>query len=316
MIGLKIYYHKNMKEFSPISSEMLFLKEKIFSPECHVFFDVDGTIKGSSTPEAPTGFNPKLPSLLARLNKIPGISVGACTSQSSQELYSYLLKMDPKMGGHLMDGLSILEDGHILVSAGINMLTDYIELVSPGAKAQISILKVELKKHWAPAQESHLASDGWGYFPDVPTPVAIPEGKYQGVVTMSVWERGPNVHDPDYHGEYEQIALFVHQLIKELNLDSIEPKEAGNGTLRIVEKGKSKESALATLANKGVIDLKNTVYVGDGLNDVESAELISDAGGGVIAVANAISELKQKATCVSKEAASHGVVEMLELILN
>ena len=73
---------------------------------------------------------------------------------------------------------------------------------------------------------------------------------------------------------------------------------------------------VSTLVEKALIDLKNTVYVGDGLNDVESAELISDAGGGVIAVANAISEPKQKATCVSKEAASHGVVEMLELILN
>src|SRR3990170_4246574 len=57
-------------------------KVKIFSYGCHVFFDIDGTIKGSYTPEAPAGFDPKLPYLLATLNDIPGISVGVCTSQS------------------------------------------------------------------------------------------------------------------------------------------------------------------------------------------------------------------------------------------
>lgn len=305
-----------LKDFEPISSEILFLKEKVNSGSCHVFFDIDGTIKGSYTPEAPAGFDPKLPHLLAKLNGVTGISVGACTSQSPKELHSFLLKMDSVIDGNLMSGLSILEDGHILVRSGSHMLTDYVELISPEAKLQIAALKIELKKLWVSAQESQLAKDGWGFFPGVATPIALPEGKYQGAVTMSVWEKGPDIHDPSYQGQYEQVAMFVSQLAENLGASLIHCKEAGNGTLRIMEQGKSKESALATFANQGVIDLKNTVYVGDGLNDVAPAQLVTSHGGGLIAVSNAIPELKTMATYITKKPASHGVVEAINLILS
>src|SRR3990167_7584319 len=100
------------KDFETIPSEILFLKEKIKSLSCHVFFDIDGTIKSPYTPEAPAGFDPKLPHLLADLNKMHGLSVGACTSQSPKELHAYLLKMDSviDIDGQLMSGLSVLED--------------------------------------------------------------------------------------------------------------------------------------------------------------------------------------------------------------
>lgn len=305
-----------IKEFEAIPSEILFLKEKIFSQGCHVFFDVDGTIKGAYAPEAPAGFDPKLPHLLAELNEIPGLSVGVCTSQSPKEVYSYLLRMDSVIDGQLMRGLSILEDGHILVDGGRHMLTGCTEMISPEAKGQIATLKAELKKLWVPAQESYLAKDGWGFFEGVTTPVALPEGKYQGAVTMSVWEKGPDIHDPNYRGEYEPVALFVFQLGQGFGANLLEFREAGNGTLRIVQKGLSKEYALATLAAEGVVDLKKTVYVGDGLNDVAPAQLIAEAGGGVIAVANAVPQLKQKAVYVCKKPISHGVVEALNLILH
>lgn len=304
-----------LKDFEPISSEILFLREKLSIPGCHVFFDIDGTIKGAYTSDAPAGFDPNLPHLLEKLNKVSGVSVGACTSQSPKEVHSYLLKMDSVIDGQLMGGLSILEDGHILVMGGMHMLTDYKELVSPEAKAQITALKVALREIWLQAKEPDLEKDGWGFFPNVLTPVSLPEGKYQGAVTMSVWEKGPDIHDPSYHNEYEQVASFVSQLGQELGTDLIEFKEAGNGTLRIVEKGRSKESALASLATDGIIDFKNTIYIGDGLNDVAPATLVANAGGGVIAVANAIPDLKKKATYICKKVASHGVVEALSLIL-
>lgn len=180
------------KELGSIPSEILFLREKIFSRGCHVFFDIDGTIKGPQTTEAPVGFDPKLPPLLAELDKIPGLSVGACTSQSPGELYSYLRRMDSVVDGQLMRGLSLLEDGHLLVKAGRHLLTGYTELILPETKKQIAGLKTELKKLWFPAPGPHLAKDGWGFFPGITTPVAIPEGKYQGTVTMSVWEKGPD----------------------------------------------------------------------------------------------------------------------------
>ncbi|KKQ51975.1 hypothetical protein A2865_01015 [Candidatus Woesebacteria bacterium RIFCSPHIGHO2_01_FULL_39_17] len=303
------------KDFEPIPSEILFLKEKIFSYGCHVFFDIDGTIKGSYTPEAPAGFDPKLPYLLATLNDIPGISVGVCTSQSPKELHSFLLRMDSVIDGKLLNGLSVLEDGHILVESGSYMLTDYIKLISPEAKKQIDTLKAELKRLWIPADDTQLAKDGWGFFPGVVTPVALPEGKYQGAVTMSVWERGPDINNPSYQGQYEPVAAFVSQLAQNLGTDLVECKEAGNGTLRIVEQGKSKESALATLANQGIIELKNTVYVGDGLNDIAPAQLVTSHGGGLVAVSNAIPELKVMATYNTKNQFSHGVVETLSLIL-
>lgn len=305
-----------LKDFEPIPSEILFLKEKINSGGCHVFFDIDGTIKGSYTPEAPAGFDSKLPPLLATLNDISGISVGACTSQSPKELHSFRLRMDSVIDGELLNGLSVLEDGHIMVKSGSHMLTDYIELISPEAKAQIAILKTELRKLWVPAQESQLAKDGWGFFPGVATPAVLPEGKYQGAVTMSVWERGPDVHDPSYQGQYGPVALFVSQLAESLGADLIHCKEAGNGTLRIMEQGKSKESALAALATQGVIKLENTVYVGDGLNDVAPAQLVTSHGGGLIAVSNAIPELKTIATYITKNPTSHGVVEAINLILS
>ncbi len=304
------------KDFESIPSEIQFLKEKIFSPGCHVFFDIDGTIKGSKTPETPNGFNLTLPFLLVRLSRIPGISVGACTSQSPSELNSFLLKMGSEIGGQLMDGLSILEDGHILSMSGSNMLTDYVELISLEAKAQIAVLKIELEKCWTPAQKVQLAKDGWGFFHGVNTPVIVPTGKYQGAVTLSIFESGPDVHDLSYQGQYEPVMKLVKGTAEDLGMDLLDFKEAGNGTLRVLEKGKSKEWALARLVKMGVIDLIHTVYFGDGLNDIAPARLITSQGGGVIAVSNAISELKQTATFITKNPESHGVAEVINLILS
>ena len=117
------------KDFEPIPSEILFLKEKIFSYGCHVFFDIDGTIKGSYTPEAPAGFDPKLPYLLATLNDIPGISVGVCTSQSPKELHSFLLRMDSVIDGKLLihpQKIGCEKPGLIAAGSGTNFEDDAI----------------------------------------------------------------------------------------------------------------------------------------------------------------------------------------------
>ena len=303
------------KEIESVSKEIEFLKEIIFSGGCHVFFDIDGTLKGLYTTDAPAGFDPKLPGLLEKLNKIAGISVGACTSQSAKELYAYLLKMDSVIDGKLMNGISILEDGHILVPAGSHLLTEAQELISPFAKLQILELKTTLEGYWKSSSEPILSVDGWGFFPSVETPVAIPTGKYQGAVTLSIWEKGVDVHDPSYNGEYEPVFNFVDKTIAKLGASLIQPSEAGNGTLRILEKGRSKETGLVKLAKEGLIDLKKTIYVGDGLNDVAPATLVAKAGGGVIAVANAIPDLKKVATHTCGKSASHGVVEILTKVL-
>lgn len=303
--------------FEPTPSEILFLKEKIFSPKgCHVFFDVDGTLKSAYTSDTPAGFDPQLPSLLEKLNGVPGVSVGACTSQSPQELHAYLLKMDSVIDGALMNGLSILEDGHILVDGGTHMLTESIELISPEAKVQIASLSTKLKSLWVAANDPELLKEDWGFFPGVSTPIAIPSGKYQGAVTLSIWERGPDIHDPSYHGQYDEIMEFVASVSKEQGFNLLDFKEAGNGTLRVLEKGKSKEWALATLAEKGILDLSRTVYSGDGLNDVDAMTLVTKSGGAGIAVANAIPDLKKVATYNCKKNASHGISEALNLIFS
>jgi hydroxymethylpyrimidine pyrophosphatase-like HAD family hydrolase len=299
-----------MKEIVNLETSILFLKEKL-QPGSFLFLDIDGTVKGPKTQEAPLGFDPELPASLHQLQN-SGVMVGACTSQSPLELSSFL---EERMGDtNLFTGVNILEDGHIVVMPGENIASECQVLASPEALQQIEALKKILKRLWQPAGTHDLASDGWGFFPSVATPIILPEGKYQGAVTMSIWEKGPDIHDPSYQGEYEPVRTYIDSVISSLGINGIDLVEAGNGTLRIVQKGLSKTSALEWLANQGVVELSRSIYIGDGLNDVEPATLIKQAGGGVVAVGNAITALKEIANYSCANLYSHGIIEVLRKV--
>jgi hydroxymethylpyrimidine pyrophosphatase-like HAD family hydrolase len=99
-------------------------------------------------------------------------------------------------------------------------------------------------------------------------------------------------------------------------LQELELVESGDGSLRVIEKGKSKASTLSLFHKEGLIDLSHTIYVCDGENDVPPAILVKEHGGAVVAVSNATPKLKEIADVVAGRDASRGVTEVFSGLLN
>jgi len=161
--------------------------------------------------------------------------------------------------------------------------------------------------------------DGWsilkGTNPEEATYVQLPPKENICIATASLWEMGPHVSEkPEYIGKYKKIEEIVQQGLKELQINSLTTFEAGNGTLRIVPKFINKAHSLELLSAYGVLDLKNTVYSCDGPNDIKLAEKIIAKGGGVIAVANAVSRLHKIADYSASLPAGQGFAEAISLI--
>lgn len=298
-------------EYEPLPSSLPKLKEKVYSGSCGVFFDVDGTMKGPKTVTEPTGFDPQLPSTLQALEGISGVELGICTSQSYAELTEYLSLINTQNEHSINWNHMILEDGHVYMDS-YNNTHDFI---SPEAKKQILMLHAMLSNQIVYESDQYVSEYGWGLFPGIETPVKFPVGKYQGQYSLSIWEQGPSVTDREYRGQFEPVEAYINQQIHELHFDELEAIEVGNGTLRVLQKGISKASALGRLMSLGYINLAQSIFICDGTNDISAAKKIIEAGGAVIAVANAVPELKNIATVVSEKPQSKGVVEVLQKIL-
>jgi len=115
------------------------------------------------------------------------------------------------------------------------------------------------------------------------------------VGSASIWEKGPDVHSPDYHGDYELVFEWIKAKAESLQL--------------------LKAPLLEKFHDQGVVDLGACLYCGDGLNDVEPAKVIKKYGGIVIAVKNACPELKIVADVTTGGVASDGIVEIFQNIL-
>jgi len=278
--------------------------------KCHAWFDIDGTIKHVDK-KYPDKFNPAVVNILLSLNKMA--SSGVCTDQSPYELYSFLTKMSSEGGEAIFTGPSILEGGHVVVDKGLKINQDFLILTSLEAQEEMRLTVNLFLSSWMAIADN---PDGWGLLPGVTTPVALATGKYQGVGSVSIWEKGSDAHSPDYHGDYELVFEWIKAKAESLQLlKETELKEVGNGTLRIVQIGYGKAPLLEKLHDQGVVDLGACLYCGDGLNDVEPAKVIKKYGGIVIAVENACPELKALADVTAEGVASDGIVEIFQNIL-
>ena len=276
---------------------------------CHAWFDIDGTIKHADK-KYPDKFNPAVVNNLINLGKIA--ETGACTDQSPHELSSFLVKMSPDNGGAVFTGPSILEGGHVMVDKGLKINQDFRILTSPEAQEEMQLTVNMFLSAWMAISGD---PDGWGLLPGLSTPVALAEGKYQGVGSVSIWEKGPDAHSPNYHGDYELVFEWIKIRAEFLELlKQTELKEVGNGTLRIVQRGFGKAPLLEQLHEQGMVDLSASLYCGDGLNDVDPAKVIKKYGGFVIAVNNACPELKAVADVTTEGTASDGITEIFQRI--
>ena len=271
----------------------------------HAWFDVDGTIKHMDK-KYPGKFNPAVVGVLLGLKEMSG--TGACTDQSPYELASFLAKMLPENGGQIFTGPSVLEGGHVQVDKGAAIDKDFKILTSEPAQQEMQAIVGMFQASWTAIADN---PDGWGLLPGVVTPVALAEGKYQGVGSVSIWEQGPDMHSPEYGSEYELVLEWVQsQAIALQLLKQTELREVGNGTLRVVQIGVGKAQLLEKLHQQGAVDLGTSLYCGDGLNDVDPAKIVKKYGGIVVAVGNACPELKAAADIIATETASDGVVEI------
>lgn len=274
---------------------------------CHAWFDIDGTIKHTDN-KYPDKFNPAIVSILINLGK--SAETGACTDQSPFELCSFLSKMSSECGGAVFTGPSILEGGHVVVDKGQKINQGFRILTSPEAQEEMQLIVKMFLSGW-----TAIAGDleGWGLLPGLITPVALAGDKYQGVGSVSIWEKGSDVHSLDYHGDYELVFEWIKAKAEFLELlKQTELKEVGNGTLRVMQRGFDKASLLENFHEQGAINLGSSLYFGDGLNDVDPAKTVKRYGGFVIAVNNACPELKGVADVITEGVASDGIVEVFQ----
>jgi len=285
------------------------MHQRAFGPECRVFlFDIDGTLKGDD------GVSPRLLSTLFELRE-QGHRLGLCTSQTAVEISEFVTD---ELGSSLgptgpFNGGYILEDGHVWVPPLGFPEEDLFILTSTDALSEMEIFKGAFLDAWTPAAEPLIRDCGWGTLADVPTLlVQLLPPRYQAKGSVTVWERGPDITSSSYKGEYEAVMLWAQAVAGELRFRHVDLLEAGNGTLRVLQKGMNKGAAMVRLG----FSPAQLVFVGNGLNDLPAARRVRKGGGMVLTVANAIPELKRMADFVSSRPASAGVVELLNLVMS
>ena len=95
----------------------------------------------------------------------------------------------------------------------------------------------------------------------------------------------------------------------------MEAYEAGNGTLRIGTRGINKGTTLERLAALGLVAPADLIYFCDGPNDISISRFIRRMNGGVVAVNNAVDEVKEQADYVCASPSGRGMAEAVSLIL-
>ena len=73
-----------------------------------------------------------------------------------------------------------------------------------------------------------------------------------------------------------------------------------------------KHKAIEYMIKNGLLDPEQTMFIGDGVNDVRALKLIRDSGGIAVAVKNATEDAKDSASIITRGSESEGVIEALE----
>jgi hydroxymethylpyrimidine pyrophosphatase-like HAD family hydrolase len=270
-----------------------------------IFFDIDGTLKGID------GFPKLLPFVLHAL-KQSGWELGICTSRSPRHLDNFLVRFESNFEFEsLFNSWLILEDGHVIVPPGGSLDTDSIILTQDNALVEMRAFEELFKLEWNAAADDELARKGWGYLKHLNWPaVQLTPHQWRPIGTVNIWELGPNVTSPDYCGEFENVMQWILEVAVRQKFHSLEFSEVGNGTLCIGQVGMNKGTGLTYTG----IDMSRVIFIGDGYNDVPVARLLRKTGGVVVAVSNAVPELKELADYVTKEPSSYGVLEFVQKV--
>lgn len=260
-----------------------------------IFFDVDGTLEDKNgVPEE----------LIQTLQKTAsnGIEIGICTGRAPGDLAKLLDAIDPYDPPKIFTGWKLLEDSHVIVEPG-KTIDQAITITSPETQAELAALEQRFLENW---YASEVLGKGWGFLKDVSVP-PVKLSPHPHLGTLSIWEKGP-YESP----EYANVMAWTQQAVDDLGLQTLELLEAGDGSLRVFQKGINKGTGLQNLADKGLIDLSKTVYFGDANNDLSAAGVVLDGGGAVVAVANATKGFKSIATHTTFQKAGAGVVEVIK----
>lgn len=322
--------------------------EREFTPTT-MLVDLDDTTKEAKKYKWSDGVERKiLPETVAafRALHLAGIRLGIVTEQAFTEITPFLtdvtkLALTPEEIGItseddipylLFNGLMLGEGGNVARRPKREVTQDGVKTILPAEEVVLApsqsledrttILKWLGKNVTAvtPEEDAQLANDGWARLKDVDpnegTYVKIPPDDDLGKATLSLWEKGPHISQkPEYEYRYGKIVTRVEKALQDLHITSLKVYEAGNGTVRIVPKNIDKARTMGLLAALGAIDRKKAAYACDGPNDEKLAEELKLAGGGIIAVGNAIPRLRKIADYAAEGHAGYGFAEAVAQII-
>lgn len=109
---------------------------------------------------------------------------------------------------------------------------------------------------------------------------------------------------------------YFKKLAEEKKWNHLDFYEAGNGTLRCVQRSWNKKKSLAIWIQVGAVDPKKLIYFCDGPNDVMAATLIKTRGDHIITPNNSVPKLQEIADYVAPELVSAGVATTINKILS
>jgi len=279
--------------------------------------DIDDTIKEPRKDGLPKRFHSKTALALKKIHE-NGISIGIATEQAPFEIEPFISALATTVLGdkanpyELFNGVVIAEGGALVKRA---QSQEYRFLVGMGSQVEKQKLADRIEQEIAVSKEE----DGWGTLVGLANSVRVklPDANHQGKATLSIWEEGFSISThPEFKEKYFQVQEFVERIMQSLGVSFLKAFEAGNGTLRIVPKNISKHHTAGLLHSFRIIDLSSSIFVGDGPNDILLARKIQEKGGGVIAVANAVDELKEVADYITESSSGIGFAEAISKIFN
>jgi len=324
-----IYYGLMIiSETEPLIAEQQGIEhlQHILSPEAGknptILLDLDDTIKELKPIPWPGGdvrriYQDAVNAL--RTARDAGISLGVVTEQSFSEIepflseVAYLAGQDPYV---FFNGIIIGEGGTVV----LNRTYD----ADPKPKPIYTDRYHEDRKSIVNWFEENMAaerdSEGWstlsGVDPESGTLMQMPPVCEQGDVTVTIWEKGPNLGlNPAYDLRYAENRRIIAEALDAIGITGWDIFEAGNGTVRIVPKGRNKAHMVRMLSLVKGISLKDTIYFCDGPNDISLAKLIKSRDGGIVTVGNAVSELHEIADYSAQGHSGLGVAETINKIL-
>lgn len=271
-----------------------------------LIFDVDGTLTHDG--QVSPALLPRLEALRAR-----GLRLAICTARSLAEGVDFITR---ELGGAvapdgIFNGGLVLEDGHVWLPPGATSLDDVAVVTRSEARAEMDAFRTAFRAAWRLSDDPAFATRGWGTVAGVDEPLVqeIP-AEWATLGSISIWKESREAGWPHYRGEHDAFTDWALATAERLDMRHTLLVETGAATLRVLERGLNKGTALERLG----FDLGRAIFIGDSLNDVPVIEVMRAHGGLVMAVANAIEPIRAAATAIASSPASEGVVELLALL--